>query len=46
MLSIEDRLAIVDLIVRYNRLADERDVEGTVALYAEDGRPGSSWRDT
>ena len=37
MLSIEDRLAVVDVIARYNRFADGRDVEGTVALYTEDG---------
>ena len=37
MLSTDDRLEILDLIARYNRLADERDVEGTVALYTEDG---------
>lgn len=38
MLTTEDRLAIADVIARYNRLADDRDVEGTVALYADDGR--------
>lgn len=37
MLSAEDRLNILEVLARYNRLADERDVEGTVALYKEDG---------
>jgi ketosteroid isomerase-like protein len=37
-LSIEDRLNIVELINRYNTLADERDVEGTLACYTEDGQ--------
>lgn len=37
MLSTDDRLDILDIIARYNRFADERDVEGTVALYADDG---------
>ena len=36
-LSAEDRFAILDLIARYSKAADERDVEGTVALYTEDG---------
>jgi hypothetical protein len=37
-LSIEDRLDIVELINRYNTLADERDVEGTLTCYTEDGQ--------
>lgn len=37
-LTIEDRLAIRELIARYNRLADERDVEGTLDCYTADGR--------
>jgi len=37
MLSVDDRLAILDVVARYNRFADERDVEGTVGLYTEDG---------
>ena len=37
-LTVEDRLDIVDLINRYNTLADERDVEGTVACYTEEGQ--------
>lgn len=37
MLSTDDRLAILEVIAHYNRLADERDVEATVALYTEDG---------
>jgi ketosteroid isomerase-like protein len=37
MLSTEDRLAILDVVARYNRFADERDVEGTVGLYTDDG---------
>ena len=36
-LTADDRLAILDLIARYNRLADDRDVEGTVELYTADG---------
>ena len=37
MLSANDRLAILEVITRYNRLADDRDVEETVALYTQDG---------
>jgi ketosteroid isomerase-like protein len=44
MLTTDDRLAIADLIARYNRLADERDVEGTVALYADDGHIEGDFR--
>jgi ketosteroid isomerase-like protein len=36
-LTADDRLAILEVIARYNRLADERDVEGTVALYTDTG---------
>jgi ketosteroid isomerase-like protein len=36
-LTTDDRLAILEVIARYNRLADDRDVEGTVALYTDDG---------
>ena len=37
-LSVEDRLDIIELINRYNTLADERDVEGTLDCYTEDGK--------
>lgn len=37
-LTVEDRLDIVELINRYNTLADERDVEGTLACYTDDGQ--------
>ena len=37
-LSVEDRLDIVELINRYNTLADERDVEGTLECYTDDGQ--------
>jgi ketosteroid isomerase-like protein len=36
-LTADDRFAILELLAHYNRLADERDVEGTVALYHPDG---------
>jgi uncharacterized protein (TIGR02246 family) len=36
-LTADDRFSILDVIARYNRAADERDVEATVALYTEDG---------
>jgi 3-phenylpropionate/cinnamic acid dioxygenase small subunit len=35
--SIEDRLAIEDLLVRYTTALDAGDVEGVVACFAEDG---------
>lgn len=35
--SIEDRLAIEDLMVRYTTALDEGDIEGVVACFAEDG---------
>lgn len=37
MLSADDRFAILDVIARYNRLADERKVEETIAVYTDDG---------
>jgi len=37
MLSTDDRLDILEVIARYNRFADDRDVEGTVALYTDEG---------
>jgi hypothetical protein len=37
-LTVEDRLDIVELINRYNTLADERDVEGTLGCYTDDGQ--------
>jgi ketosteroid isomerase-like protein len=36
-LTAEDRLEIVDLVARYNLAADEKDVEATLAEYADDG---------
>ena len=36
-LSADDRFAILDVIARYNRAADEKDVEATVAHYTDDG---------
>jgi uncharacterized protein (TIGR02246 family) len=36
-LSIEDRLAIEDLFVRYAAALDEGDVEGVVGCFVEDG---------
>ncbi len=36
-LKAEDRLEIMDLVARYNRAADEKDVETTLAEYADDG---------
>lgn len=52
-LTPQDRFDILDLIARYNRAADDRDVEGTLAVYSDDGAiegdfqagPGSSFRD-
>jgi ketosteroid isomerase-like protein len=35
--AIEDRLAISDLLVRFARCLDEKDWDGYVALYTEDG---------
>ena len=35
--SIEDRLAIEDLFVRYTTALDEGDVEGVVGCFTEDG---------
>ena len=35
--SIEDRLAIEDLFVRYTAALDEGDVEGVVSCFTEDG---------
>jgi 3-phenylpropionate/cinnamic acid dioxygenase small subunit len=35
--SIEDRLAIEDLLVRYTTALDEGDVEGVVDCFTEDG---------
>ena len=35
--SIEDRLAIEDLFVRYAAALDEGDVEGVVGCFTEDG---------
>lgn len=37
MLTADDRLAILEVIARYNRAADERDVDATVELYTPDG---------
>ena len=37
-LSADDRFALLDLIARYNLVADEKDVEATIALYTEDGQ--------
>lgn len=36
--SVEDRLAIEDLLVRYTTALDEGDVEGVVGCFIEDGR--------
>jgi ketosteroid isomerase-like protein len=36
-LTAEDRLEIVDLVAGYNLAADEKDVEATLAEYADDG---------
>jgi ketosteroid isomerase-like protein len=36
-LTAEDRLEIMDLVARYNLAADEKDVEATLAEYADDG---------
>ena len=36
-LTVEDRLEIMDLVARYNLAADEKDVEATLAEYADDG---------
>jgi 3-phenylpropionate/cinnamic acid dioxygenase small subunit len=35
--SVEDRLAIEDLLVRYTTALDEGDVEGLVGCFTEDG---------
>lgn len=37
MLSAEDRLQILDVLARYNLAADDRDVEGYVALFTANG---------
>ncbi len=37
MLQVNDKLEILEAIARYNKAADERDVEATVALYTTDG---------
>ncbi|UJR78344.1 nuclear transport factor 2 family protein [Sandaracinus amylolyticus] len=37
-LPIEDRLALMDAIARYNLLADQNDIEGYLELFADDGR--------
>ena len=37
-LSADDRFAILDVIAKYNLAADEKDVEATVAHYADDGQ--------
>lgn len=36
-IAADDRFEILDVIARYNRAADDKDVEGTVALYTPDG---------
>lgn len=37
-LSADDRFAILDVIHSYNLTADEKDVEGTIAHYVEEGQ--------
>ena len=37
-LPIEDRLALMDSIARYNLLADQNDIDGYLELFADDGR--------
>ena len=37
-LTVEDRLAIMDVVARYNIAADEKDVEATLKHYTEDGQ--------
>ena len=37
MLTVDDRLEIMDVVARYNLAADEKDVEGTLSHYTEDG---------
>ncbi|MBC7961228.1 MAG: nuclear transport factor 2 family protein [Vallitaleaceae bacterium] len=37
MLTAEDKFEILDVIARYNRAADLRDVEKTVSLYTDEG---------
>jgi len=52
MLSADDKLAILETIARYNRAADDKDVEATATLYTADGtidgafevRAGDSFR--
>ena len=36
-LTVGDRLEIMELVARYNLAADEKDVEATLAEYADDG---------